>query len=180
VSRIGKQPVAILKGVELKKDGNKVSIKGPKGALSVEVPKCLNVDVADGKLTLSVNGEVTGDVKAQWGLHRALINNMVQGVSAGYRKSLEIVGVGYKAEMVGKNLKVVVGLSHPVTIQPSAGIALAIEGPTKIVIDGADKQMVGQVAAAIRSIRPPEPYKGKGIRYSGEKVRQKAGKAAVK
>ncbi len=179
MSRIGKLPVTIPSGVEVKKDGNVVAIKGAKGARSHEVPQCLNVEVADNNIVLSIAKEMP-ESKALWGLNRVLLANMVEGVSKGFQKTLEIVGVGYKAEMTGKDVKLTVGLSHTVTIPASEGISFRLDGPTKLVVEGVDKQKVGQVAALIRDVRPPEPYKGKGIRYLDEPIRRKAGKATVK
>ena len=179
MSRIGKMPVVKPAGVEVTVSGSKVSVKGPKGSLSLNLPDSLKVDIADNQILCSPKYEAEG-VKALWGLYRVLIANMVEGVLQGYKKSLEVVGVGYKLESKGKDLVVAAGLSHPVTYKALDGIKFTLEGATKVHIEGVDKQLVGQVAAEIRSIRPPEPYKGKGIRYIGERVRQKAGKSAVK
>ncbi len=179
MSRIGKMPVTRPAGVEASVSGSMLSVKGPKGTLSLSLPESLKVEVHEKHILCKPAGEVEG-VKALWGLHRKLIDNMVIGVVQGYKKSLEIVGVGYKAEAKGKDLVIAAGLSHPVTYKAQEGIKFTLESPTKITIEGIDKQLVGQVAAEIRSIRPPEPYKGKGIRYAGEKIRQKAGKSAVK
>jgi large subunit ribosomal protein L6 len=179
LSRIGKKPIPIPKGVEVTLAGNKVTIKGPKGTLEKTVDPLLAVKVENNEIVC------TGDFanrtsKAVWGLWRVLINNMVEGVTNGYKKSLEIQGVGYKAEVKGKDLNIAVGYSHPVIIKAPAGMTFKCETPTKILIEGIDKQLVGQVTAEIRLKRGPEPYKGKGIRYANEHVRRKVGKAAGK
>lgn len=179
MSRIGKYPVSIPSGVEVKIDGTKVAIKGGKGSSTHEMPSCIKAEVVDGSIVLTVASEVP-EAKALWGLNRVLLANMVEGVSKGFQKTLEIVGVGYKAEMVGKDVKLTVGLSHTVTMPAPSGITFRLDGPTKVVVEGIDKQLVGQIAAKIRDVRPPEPYKGKGIRYLDEPIRRKAGKATVK
>jgi large subunit ribosomal protein L6 len=179
VSRIGKMPVAIPKGVEVKVDGQKVAVKGPKGTLNREISPVVSVKVDGGAVLCTTPGE-TRQQKALWGLSRVLIANMVEGVLKGYRRELEIVGVGYKAEMKGKDLLVAAGLSHTVTWKAEPGVVLSTDGPNKIVIEGCDKEAVGRVAAGLRKIRPPEPYKGKGIRYAGEQIQRKAGKTAGK
>lgn len=179
MSRIGKVPVNVPTGVQVTINGQKVDVKGSKGSLSREVPSDLSVQLKDNEIIVAPVTE-NENVKALWGLYRVLIDNMIVGVSKGYRKELEIQGVGYKAEMKGKDLNVIVGFSSPKFVKVPAGITFAVENQTKIVIDGIDKQAVGQIAAEIRKIRPPEPYKGKGIRYVGEQVRRKVGKAAGK
>ncbi len=179
MSRIGNKPVVIPSGVTVTVEGNTVSVKGPKGELSQDFRPEVNVVVADGKVTVERTGEEKS-VKALHGLYRALIANMVQGVTGGYKKTLEIVGVGYKAEKKGSTLVLNVGYSHPVQYPEPAGIKLSTTSPTVVVIEGTDKQKVGQVAAELRAVRRPEPYKGKGIRYQGEQVRRKAGKAGAK
>jgi large subunit ribosomal protein L6 len=179
MSRIGNKPVAIPSGVTVTVDGNTVKVKGPKGELTQEFRSEVKVVVNDGKVTVERSGDEKS-VKALHGLYRALIANMVQGVTGGYKKTLEIVGVGYKAEKKGKSLVLNVGYSHPVSYAEPAGITLSAPSPTVVVIEGTDKQKVGQVAAELRDVRPPEPYKGKGIRYQGEQVRRKAGKAGAK
>jgi large subunit ribosomal protein L6 len=179
VSRIGKNPVDIPKGVEVKVEGQKVTVKGPKGTLSREIPGTLNAAVDAGKVVIAPRDK-NADVKALWGLNRVLVDNMVKGVANGFKKTLEITGVGYKAELTGKNLKLTVGLSHTVTIPALAGITFSTESPTKLTVEGPDKELVGRIASEIRNVRPPEPYKGKGIRYSDEHIRRKAGKATVK
>jgi large subunit ribosomal protein L6 len=179
LSRIGKLPVKIPKGVQVTVQGRKVEVKGSKGTLCREVNNGLAVAV-DGD-TMNLKPEVQNDtISALWGLNRVLLENMIIGVSAGYRKDLEIVGVGYKAEMKGKDINLAVGLSSPVLYKAPEGIKLNVENQVKISIEGIDKEKVGQTAAEIRHIRPPEPYKGKGIRYSGEHLRRKAGKTAGK
>jgi len=179
VSRIGKLPVKVPSGVTVTVGGGKVEIKGGKGTLSREVPPELKVEFADGAITVSPAIEAE-NTKALWGLHRVLINNMVTGVSAGYKIDLEIVGVGYKFEMKGKDLLVAAGLSETVLFKARPGLEYKIDGPGKASVEGIDKEKVGQAAADIRRIRPPEPYKGKGIRYAGEQIRRKAGKTAGK
>lgn len=179
MSRIGKVPVIVPAGVQVTINGQKVEVKGAKGTLKSEVPADLSVMYNDNQITVAVAKE-SENSSALWGLFRVLIDNMVVGVSKGYRKELEIHGVGYKAELKGKDLNVIVGFSSPKFVKVPAGITFTVENQTKIVIDGIDKQVVGQIAADIRRIRPPEPYKGKGIRYAGEQIRRKEGKAAGK
>ena len=180
MSRIGKQPVVIPTGVTVSKDGERaVVVKGPKGELRLELRP--EVDVAIDKTNVQVN--VVGDpgvreTRAYHGMTRALLNNMVAGVTKGFEKKLEIQGVGYRAALKGSDLELSVGYSHPVTIKPRTGISFEVPQPTQIVVKGHDKQQVGQTAAEIRKVRPPEPYKGKGIRYEGEYVRRKVGKRA--
>jgi large subunit ribosomal protein L6 len=179
VSRIGKKPVPIPGGVTVAVDGNTVSVKGPKGELSRTFRPEMRIRVDDGQVVV----ERSADTKTQRALHgltRALIANMVEGVAAGYRKTLEIVGVGYRAEKKGKVLVLNVGFSHPVEYPEPAGLTISTPTPTTVVVEGIDKEKVGQVAAEIRAVRPPEPYKGKGIRYQDEQVRRKAGKAGAK
>jgi len=179
VSRIGKKPVPIPGGVTVAVDGNTVSVKGPKGELSRTFRPEMRIRVDDGQVVV----ERSADTKTQRALHgltRALIANMVEGVAAGYRKTLEIVGVGYRAEKKGKVLVLNVGFSHPVEYPEPAGLTISTPTPTTVVVEGVDKEKVGQVAAEIRAVRPPEPYKGKGIRYQDEQVRRKAGKAGAK
>ncbi len=179
MSRIGKLPVNIPDGVEVKLQGSDIVVKGPKGILSQRMIKDIKVEIED-KQVRCIPEKMDRKTKAAWGLCRVLINNMVTGVSTGFKKELSIVGVGYRAEMKGKNLTVHIGYSHPILVFPREGIEFGIEGPTKIVVSGVDKQLVGQVAADIREIRSPEPYKGKGIRYVDEQVQRKAGKAGAK
>jgi large subunit ribosomal protein L6 len=176
VSRIGKQPIALAKNVELTIDGGTVRVKGPKGELVRTFPQGIGVSVEDGKaLVTRPNDEKLS--RALHGLSRSLLNNMVIGVSDGFTKTLELQGVGYRATQAGPGVTLAVGFSHPVEITPPDGIQLEVEGTSKVHVRGIDKELVGQVAANIRKVRKPEPYKGKGIRYLGEYVRRKAGKA---
>jgi large subunit ribosomal protein L6 len=176
MSRIGKLPVTIAKGVDVAVDGSTVKVKGPKGELSREFPQGVSFEVADGSVSVQrANDEK--QTRAIHGLSRSLLANMVTGVSDGFTKTLELQGVGYRATQAGEKVTLAVGFSHPVEIAPPPGIQLEVEGNTKLHIRGIDKELVGQVAANIRKVRKPEPYKGKGIRYLGERVRRKAGKA---
>jgi large subunit ribosomal protein L6 len=179
LSRIGKKPIPIPKGVEVKLAGNTVTVKGAKGTLEKTVDPLLSVKVENNEV-VCVGDAKDRASKAVWGLWRVLIRNMIEGVTTGYRKSLDIQGVGYKADLKGKDLNIAVGYSHPVIIKAPAGLTFKCETPTKIVIEGIDKQLVGQITAEIRLMRGPEPYKGKGIRYTNEHVRRKVGKAAGK
>lgn len=179
MSRIGNKPVDIPSGVTITVDGNTVKVKGPKGELSETFRPEMKVRV-EGNQAIVERPTDNKAHKALHGLTRALIANMVVGVTSGYKKTLEIIGVGYKAEKKGNNLVLTVGYSHPVEYPQPAGITLTAPTPTSVVIEGNDKQKVGQVAAELRDVRPPEPYKGKGIRYQGEQVRRKAGKAGAK
>ena len=179
MSRIGKMPVPIPANVQVNIDGQTVRVKGPKGELTRELRPEVTVKVEDNTIFLERASEATQD-RAFHGLTRALVANMVTGVTEGYRKTLEIIGVGYRAEKKGNALVLTVGYSHQVTYPEPKGITLSTASPTVVVIEGIDKQQVGQVAAEIRSVRPPEPYKGKGIRYQGEQVRRKAGKTGAK
>ena len=179
MSRIGRKPIPLPKGVEVKIEGSHISVKGSKGTLEMEVMPQINVAQEDGQLIVKRESEIKA-VRAAHGMTRAILNNMVTGVRNGFEKILEIVGVGYRAQMQGKNLVLSLGFSHPVEVIPPAGIEFACESPIKIVVRGIDRQLVGQVASNIREYRPPEPYKGKGIRYSGEYVIRKAGKAGAK
>ena len=177
MSRIGKAPIEIPSGVDITVNGNHVVVKGPKGTLEQDVHPDISVRVADGTVTV----ERPSDERRHRSLHgltRSLVANMVTGVTAGFSKTLEIVGVGYRASLKGSDLEVLVGFSHPVLVPAPQGITFAAETPTRITVSGSDKQLVGQVAADIRALRPPDPYKGKGIRYEGEYIRRKAGKAA--
>jgi large subunit ribosomal protein L6 len=178
MSRIGKSPIDLPSGVEVKVSGNVVTVKGPKGTLTQEIQPSMSVDIDDGTLTVSRENDER-QVRALHGLTRSLINNMVIGVTDGYSKELTAVGVGYRAALKGNTLELQVGFSHPVSIEAPDGIAFDVPEPTKIIVSGIDKQMVGQIAANVRAVRPPEPYKGKGIRYVDEYVRRKAGKAGV-
>lgn len=178
MSRIGRKPVPVGKGVKIEKSGEKITVKGPKGELSAKFPSSLSLEIKDAEVVVTRSS----DVKSQKALHgtwRALINNLVKGVSEGFQRKLEIVGVGYKAEMKGKKLQLNLGYSHPILFIPPVGVKIETPIPTNILISGIDKQLVGQVASKIRSFRPPEPYKGKGVKYEGEFIRRKAGKAAA-
>ncbi len=179
MSRIGKMPVSIPTGVTVAVDGNIVKVKGPRGELTHRLPAGISVDKTDAALNVQRASDETNH-KALHGLTRSLINNMMDGVTKGYRKQLEITGVGYKAEQRPYGLQLALGFSHQIQYKAPAGIKLTAPQPTQIVIDGADKALVGQVAAELRGLRPPEPYKGKGIRYSDEIVRRKAGKTGAK
>ena len=179
MSRIGKKPIEIPSGVEIKIEGNVITAKGPKGSESVTFRNEVKVFVADNHIIVEPNSE-DRKTNALHGLFRTLIANAVHGVSQGFEKKLEIVGVGYRANMEGSNLNLALGYSHPVVVVPPAGITLAVEANTKISVKGTNKQTVGDVAAFIRSKRPPEVYKGKGVKYEGEYIRRKAGKAGKK
>jgi len=175
MSRIGKKAVAIPSGVTVTIEGQTVAVKGPKGQLSWTVAEEIEVAQANGELTLTKRGE-GARAQAMWGLSRSLIANMVTGVTAGFERTLELVGVGYRATMKGQALSMQLGFSHDVDVPAPAGISFATPKQTEIRISGIDKQQVGEMAARIRRIRPPEPYKGKGVRYAGEQVRRKEGK----
>ncbi|HEY1866976.1 MAG TPA: 50S ribosomal protein L6 [Candidatus Cybelea sp.] len=177
MSRIGKLPVTVPSGVEIKLGEGELTVKGPKGELRGRIlSNVVEVRLDDGKVLVSRKGDAKVHRSAH-GLTRTLIANMVEGVSKGFRKSLEITGVGYRAAKSGERLNLSLGYSHPVTFEPPKGVALTVEGQNKIHVEGIDKQAVGQVAADIRRLRKPEPYKGKGIRYEGERIRKKLGKA---
>jgi len=178
VSRIGKKPVTITQGVKVQKTGSQIKIAGPKGELSARVHPDIGVEIKDNVIQVT-RGSDAKQQRALHGLWRALIQNMVSGVTTGYGRKLELVGVGYRAEMKGKRLQLLLGFSHPILFQPPEGVKIETPTQTSIAISGIDKQLVGQVAAKIRSFRPPEPYKGKGIKYEGEYIRRKAGKAAA-
>lgn len=177
MSRVGRLPVQIPAGVKVNVEGSTVTVKGPKGELTQTFDPMLTIKVEGNQTTVKVP-EDTKIYDAKHGLTRALIHNMVVGVTEGFKRNLEIDGVGYRAELQGKNLVLTVGLSHTVTIEPPAGISFTVDKTQRLVtIDGSDRQVVGEMAAKLRTIRPPEPYKGKGIHYQGEKIRRKAGKA---
>jgi large subunit ribosomal protein L6 len=177
MSRIGKMPIVLPDGVEVKIDGNHVSVKGKKGSLEQTFRPEMRISQDDGVLSVERPND-SNQARAFHGLTRALLNNMVVGVTEGYERRLEVEGVGYRAEMAGKNLVLNVGYSHPVVMEPPENVSFAAESRGKlIIVNGIDKQVVGEVCAQIRKVRPPEPYKGKGIRYQGEYVRRKAGKA---
>jgi large subunit ribosomal protein L6 len=176
MSRIGKMPITVPTGVDVKIDGNTVTVKGPKGTLSREVQPTMDLSLDGGVLTVTPQSQSKQD-RSFHGLTRTLINNMVTGVTTGFKKELEIQGVGYRCAKQGKVLDLTLGFSHPVTVEDNEDITTEVVGTNKIIVNGIDNQKVGQFAAEIRGIRPPEPYKGKGIRYVGEFVRRKEGKA---
>jgi large subunit ribosomal protein L6 len=177
LSRIGRAPIPIPDGVTVDIAGQDVTVKGPKGELSHTVVEPIRISQEDGTLVVTRPTD-RGPHRALHGLSRSLVANMVQGVSGGFERQLEIVGVGYRAQMRGASLEMAVGYSHPVTIEPPAGVSFEVPAPTQVVVKGIDKQVVGEIAAQIRAVRPPEPYKGKGVRYAGEVVRRKVGKRA--
>jgi large subunit ribosomal protein L6 len=176
MSRIGRLPIPVPAGVDVTFDGRIITVKGPKGTLSRELPPRIEVEREGDALMVTRPTETKLD-KSLHGLTRTLVNNMVVGVTTGYRKGLEIVGVGYRAQKVGDKLQLALGYSHPIEIDPPSGISFEVETPLRLAVVGIDKELVGQVAAEVRATRKPEPYKGKGVRYAGEKVRRKAGKA---
>jgi large subunit ribosomal protein L6 len=177
MSRIGMKPIILPAAVTVTQAGNSVQVKGAKGDLSTVIPPGISVSVEAGKVTVTRRGNAI-QTKAYHGLLRSLINNLVIGVSTGFQKKLELVGTGYRAKSQGQGLSMAVGYSHPVEFPAPPGITLTTEGDTVVIVSGIDKQLVGEVAAKIRAVRPPEPYKGKGIHYQGEYIRRKAGKAA--
>lgn len=179
MSRIGKMPITVPAGVTVTIENNFVTVKGPKGELSRQINKNMKLTLDNGVLTVERPSDEKED-HAMHGLSRTLINNMIIGVTQGFSKTLEINGVGYRAAKQGQNINFTLGFSHPVVKEPPAGITFEVPAPNKIVVSGADKEVVGAVAAEIRTLRPPEPYKGKGIRYEGEFVRRKIGKAGAK
>jgi large subunit ribosomal protein L6 len=176
MSRIGRRPIPIPAGVEVSFDGPVITVTGPKGTLTRSLPPAMIIETVEGTLVVSRPSEAKGH-KQLHGLTRTLVANMVGGVTVGYRKSLEITGVGYRAQKIGDRLQLNLGYSHPVEIIPPEGIAFEVETPVKLAVVGIDKELVGQVAAKVRASRKPEPYKGKGVRYAGEVIRRKAGKA---
>ena len=177
MSRVGQAPVVIPDGVSVSITTGQIHVNGPKGELRRDIPEDITVEQIDGEIRVARSKE-SREVRALHGLVRSLINNMVLGVTQGFEKALEIQGVGYRVALQGKDLELAVGFSHPVKKAAPAGIEYEVPSPTRIVVKGIDKELVGQIAAEIRKVRPPEPYKGKGIRYEGEYVRRKAGKAA--
>jgi large subunit ribosomal protein L6 len=177
MSRIGKQPIPVPDGVTVEIKPGHVSVKGPKGDLEQDVSPEMKVEMADDAVTVQRPTD-RGDHRALHGLTRSLIANMVQGVTDGYEKRLEIQGVGYRAQLRGKSLELALGFSHPVSVEAPEGVEFEVPQPTEVIVRGIDKQKVGQVAADIRKRRPPEPYKGKGVRYAGEHVSRKVGKRA--
>ena len=176
MSRIGRLPIAVPSGVDVTIDGRQVTIKGPKGELTRELHPDMTVVREDGSIVVRRPTEQKQH-KQLHGLTRTLVNNMVVGVTDGYRKGLEITGVGYRAVKVGEKLQLSLGYSHQIEIDPPSGISFEVENPTRLAVIGIDKELVGQIAARVRSTRKPEPYKGKGVRYAGERIRRKAGKA---
>jgi large subunit ribosomal protein L6 len=177
VSRIGKRPIEVPAGVNVVLEPGRVAVTGPLGALQQEIPQRMQIAQEDGTVTVTRPTE-RGEDRALHGLTRTLIANMVEGVTKGFEKRLEIQGVGYRAALKGTDLELQVGYSHPVVVKPRTGITFEVPTPTQVTVRGTDKQQVGQTAAEIRKVRPPEPYKGKGIRYEGEYVRRKVGKRA--
>jgi large subunit ribosomal protein L6 len=177
VSRIGRKPIEVPSGVTVTVAPGRVEVSGPLGDLSQVVPQRMKIEEKDGQILVTRPTDRSED-RALHGLTRTLVANMIEGVAKGYSKQLEIQGVGYRAVLKGKDIELAVGFSHSVVIQPRAGIDFEVPAPTQIIVKGTDKQMVGQTAAEIRAVRPPEPYKGKGIRYVGEHVRRKVGKRA--
>jgi len=177
MSRIGRQPVEVPKGVDVSVNGQAVRVKGPKGDLSLEAHPEMTVTLEENEVRVDRPSDLPRH-RALHGLTRALINNMVEGVTEGFSRTLELVGVGYRADMKGTTLNLALGFSHPVNYDPPEGVTIECPNQTTIVVKGPDKQAVGQAAAVIRGFRPPEPYKGKGVRYQGEQVRRKAGKTA--
>lgn len=177
MSRIGKNPITIPQGVEVKIDNNVVTVKGPKGTLTQEFLKDVNISLEDGKVVVTLVNEKAGNIH---GLTRTLINNMVIGVTEGYEKALEINGIGYRAQKQGNKLVLTLGYSHPIEVEEPGGLTIEVPAPNSIIVKGIDKQKVGQLAADIREYRLPEPYKGKGIKYVGEHIRRKEGKAGGK
>lgn len=179
MSRIGKKPIPLKKGVKVEKQGDVISVTGPKGTLSTWINPVIQTQISDGEILFSRNSDLKRE-KALHGLYAVLIKNMIEGVTEGFSKKLELVGIGYRAEMKGGNLYLSLGFSHPVIFTAPEGIKIETPTDTTILVSGIDKQLVGQVAAKIRSLKEPEPYKGKGIKYEGEFIRRKAGKAAAK
>lgn len=179
MSRIGRMPINVPAGVEVKLEGNTVSVKGPKGALSREFSPEISIELQDGMLLVTRPSDDPNH-RALHGLTRALLSNMVTGVTAGFEKKLELVGVGYRAAKSGNNLVLTVGYSHPVEMNPGSEIQVDVPAPNRITIAGIDKEKVGAFAANVRNVRPPEPYKGKGIKYADEVIKRKAGKAGAK
>jgi len=176
MSRVGKMPIELPTGVAVRVDGTRVTVTGPKGELSRDIDREMTVEQSNGRLLVSRPTDQQRH-RAMHGLTRSLVDNMVKGVSEGFSKTLEMQGVGYRAQMQGPDLVLAIGFSHPVQIPPPPTIEFEVEGTTRIIVKGINREQVGQVAADVRKIRPPEPYKGKGIRYLGEYVRRKAGKA---
>ena len=179
MSRIGKRPISVPSKVTIAIDGSHIAVKGPKGELSRVLPSAVTVE-QEGETLLVKRQDESRSSRQLHGLSRTLVANMVEGVSQGFQRRLEIQGVGYRAQVQGRNLVLNVGYSHQVQIEPPEGVQLAVETNTNVIVSGFDKELLGNTAAKIRAVRPPEPYKGKGIRYAGEAVRRKAGKAGKK
>lgn len=179
MSRIGKLPITVPGGVDVTVDGRDVTVKGPKGTLSHSVAAPITVELQDGTLRV-VRPDDERTSRALHGLTRTLISNMVTGVTEGFERRLEIVGTGYRVQAKGSNLEFALGFSHPVVVEPPEGVSFAVEGPTRFSVSGIDKQKVGEAAANLRKLRKPDPYKGKGVRYAGEQIRRKVGKAGKK
>ena len=175
MSRVGRKVITIPSGVELKQEGNKITVKGPKGQLEREFSPEITVKVENGEINVTRPNDLP-DIRALHGTTRAVLNNMIVGVSQGFEKKLELVGVGYRVQAAGQGLTLSLGFSHPVEIEPVEGITFKVEGNTKISVEGINKELVGQIAANIRAKRPPEPYKGKGVKYADEQIRRKEGK----
>ena len=175
MSRVGRKVITIPSGVELKQEGNKITVKGPKGQLEREFSPEITVKVENGEINVTRPNDLP-DIRALHGTSRAVLNNMIVGVNQGFEKKLELVGVGYRVQAAGKGLTLSLGFSHPVEIEPVEGITFKVEGNTKISVEGINKELVGQIAANIRAKRPPEPYKGKGVKYADEQIRRKEGK----
>ncbi len=179
MSRIGKAPISIPEGVTIDIAKHNVRVKGPKGELALRIDPAIGVEVKENQIFVTRPSD-NRNHRSLHGLYRTLVNNMVVGVSQGFEKKLEIVGVGYRAEKKGKSVTFILGYSHPIVFIPPEGIEVAVESNTQVAVRGIDKELVGLVAAKIRSFRPPEPYKGKGVRYAGEEIRRKAGKSGAK
>ncbi len=179
MSKIGKQPVILPEGVNAQISGSNVTVTGPKGTISKDFSGKINIEMKDGSIVVSMKGGVTKEKMALWGTTRALISNMVRGVTAGWAKKLELVGTGFRGEVAGTTLVLTLGFSHPVKFEAPQGISYKVE-KTIITIEGIDKDLVGRMAATIRRVKPPEPYKGKGIKYIDEIIKRKPGKAAAK
>ncbi len=179
MSRIGRKPITRPDNVKIEIQDNIITVEGPKGVLTQPIPQDITIEITDGQLQVNRPSDAAKH-RALHGLTRALVANMVQGVSSGFEKKLELVGVGYRAQLQGNKLLINIGFSHPVEVEPPQGIEFEVPAPTKITVKGIDKQLVGNTAAHIRAIRKPEPYKGKGIKYEGEVIRRKAGKAGGK
>lgn len=178
MSRVGKTPISIPKGVSVSRTGDEIQVKGPNGTLTERIPTAISTEISDVKITFARPDEKK-DTRAQHGLARALVGNMVRGVSEAFVKELEIQGVGYRADVSGTTLKLLLGFSHPVEVTVPDGLKVSVDRNVLVKIEGIDRQKVGQFAADIRSLRPPEPYKGKGVRYVGEQIRRKVGKAGA-